>query len=418
MTTESNSPMIKGGVDAGAMHPRNRSHRHGLIATVPLALLLAACGAATSPATTPTPTARATPTVIPTASATAVPTPVAEPALAVLSDAGVYTEYSAGNLKVVNGQGVEQWSMTNATMLKLFGLSAQDAKTPNFTIGSVVAGSYIYLFNTLYEATSGKVAVLSRTGTVLGVAATPPGPNGNGFRMVYSPIRPEWAWLVDESPANAGVTYRRHGIINVGGLGEPNRTAYRWLAPADNVETLEGWTNTGIIVHREQYLGVDCNIFYQPGSAWFALNPDTGTLTQLADGNKVALLAASSHDIVAASLSDAHAVLINGVAYTESKSQVTNAFISPDGAYVAVDRYSQTRCDLNAQGGKNTVELVNVAGKTHIDLQNLNAFAWLSSTEFVANPPDGSTWLYSLTGKPITDICPVNSIWTYTGSLG
>ena len=148
----------------------------------------------------------------------------------------------------------------------------------------------------------------------------------------------------------------------------------------------------------------------------------TRTLTQIADGNKVALLSASSNDIVAAPLSYAHDVLINGVTYTESKSQVTDASISPDGSYVAVDRYSQTRCDLNADSGKNTVEMVSVASKTHVDLQNLDAIAWLSNTEFVANTPDGSTWLYSLTGKPIADICPVNSIWSspwggYAGAL-
>ena len=403
MTTSSKPSMIKGGVYAGEMQPRIHNHRHGLIAILPLALLLAACGAATSPATTPTPTptatVTATPTLIPTPTPTAAPTPTPEPPLAVLTD-------SSGNLKVINGQGVTQWSLTVAAQLKIFGFSLQ---TKGSNIRVVVAGSNIYLQSTLWGTTSGKVAVLTRNGSLLGIATTPPDPAGlNGVTMVYSPGAPEWAWIIDQFPASQS----HHGVINMGGLGEPNRIVFHWLAPADNVEALEGWTNTGIIIHREQYLGVDCNIFYQPGSAWFALNPHTGTLTQLADGNKVALLAASSNDIVAAPLSYAHDVLINGVTYTESKSQVTNAYISPDGSYVAVDRYSQTRCDLNADSGKNTVEMVSVASKTHVDLQNLDAIAWLSNTEFVANTPDGSTWLYSLTGKPIADICPVNSIWS------
>ncbi|MFI5287615.1 MAG: hypothetical protein ACHQ4F_15030, partial [Candidatus Dormibacteria bacterium] len=64
--TSSEPLMIKGGVDAGEMQHRNRSHRRALIATFPLALLLAACGAATSPATTPTPTPTATVTATPT----------------------------------------------------------------------------------------------------------------------------------------------------------------------------------------------------------------------------------------------------------------------------------------------------------------------------------------------------------------
>lgn len=411
------------------MQRRNPNHRHWLIAVFPLALLLTACAAGTpsgspspstptpSPSATPATTPSSTPTLVPTPSPTAVPTLAPEPPLAVLSD-------SSGNVKVVNGQGVEQWSLTTAAMLKIFGLSAQEANTPNFYIGKVVAGSYIYLFNTLYEATAGKVAVLSRTGALLGIATTPPDPAGNnGVTMVFSPGSPEWAWLVDQSPANQinnsgpGDTYRHHGVIIMGGLNEPNRTVYHWLAPAGNVENLDSWTTAGLIIHREQYTGVDCNIFYQPGSAWFALNPHTGTLTQLADGNRVALLDAISNGNVSAFLSDAHAVLINGVTYTESKSQVTFAFISPDGSYIAVDRYSQTRCDLNDEGGKNTVELVSVASKTHVDLQNLSVVAWLGNTEFVANPPDGSTWLYTLAGKPIADICPFGSIWSYTGAL-
>lgn len=401
------------------MQPRNQKNRHGLIATLPLALLVAACGTATSPTTraTSSATAAATPSQIPAPTPTAVPTAATEPPLAVLVD-------GAGDLKVLNGQGVEQWSLTTAAMLKIFGLTAKNAQTPNFYIGKVVAGSYVYLFNTLYEATSGKVAVLSRTGALLGLATSPPDPAGlNGLTMVFSPSSPEWAWLVDQSPANQvnnsgqGDTYRHHGVINVGGLGEPDKVVYRWLAPAGNVETLDGWINAGIIVHREQYLGVDCNIFYQPGSAWFTLNSSTGTLTQLAAGGNDVLLDASSDDTVDAIVSDAQVVLINGVTYAESKSQVTFAFNSPDGSYVAVDRYSQTRCDLNAEGGKNTVEMVDVAAKTHVDLPNLSAIAWLSSSEFVADPPDGSTWLYSLTGKPITELCPAGSVWSYAGDL-
>jgi hypothetical protein len=410
VTTSSKPPMIKGGVHAGAMQPRSHNRRHGLIGTVPLALLLAACGTTAATTThssspTPTPTPTATPTLVPTP----VPTP-SEPVLGVLQY-NACGGCSPEGLRVINAQGATQWSLTGAQINAYLGLTG-----PEDTISTglrwfasyVVAGPNIILLGHTQSAKATTVVVFSRTGALLG-KSTMPFISG----AVFSPDGTQWAWLVDQSPASQS----HHGVINMGGLGEPNRTVFHWLAPADNVEALEGWTNTGIIIHREQYLGVDCNIFYQPGSAWFALNPHTGTLTQLADGNKVALLGASSNDIVAASLSDAHAVLINGVNYSESKSQVTSAFVSPDGSYVAVDRYSQTRCDLNAEGGKNTVEMVNVASKTHVDLQNLSAIAWLGSTEFVANPPDGSTWLYSLSGRPITDICPVNSMWSYAGEL-
>ncbi len=281
----------------------------------------------------------------------------------------------------------------------------------------VVAGPNIILLGHTEPATATTVVVFSRTGALLG-KSTMPLISG----AVFSPDGTQWAWLVDQSPANQinnsgyGDTYRHHGVINMGGLGEPNRTVYHWLAPAGNVEALEGWTNTGIILHREQYLGVDCNIFYQPGSAWFALNPSTGTLTQIADGNKVALLSASSNDVVAASLSDAHAVLINGVTYTESKSQVTGASISTDGSYVAVARYSQTRCDLNADSGKNTVEMVNVANHTHVDLPNLVLYCWWDDSQFVATGPNQSVWLYTFQGKP-QHALPVPYGWTFLGIL-
>jgi hypothetical protein len=59
------------------MQPRSRSHRHRLIATLPLAFLLAACGAGASPSSpsrsTPTPTP--VPTPVPTPSPTPVPAP-------------------------------------------------------------------------------------------------------------------------------------------------------------------------------------------------------------------------------------------------------------------------------------------------------------------------------------------------------
>ena len=47
--TISTKPPVIGGVNAGEMQPRTRNRRHGLIATLPLALLLAACGGGTSP---------------------------------------------------------------------------------------------------------------------------------------------------------------------------------------------------------------------------------------------------------------------------------------------------------------------------------------------------------------------------------
>ena len=116
------TPTTKDGVDASELQPRTRNDRHRLIATLPLALLVASCAAA-GPTTTPTPTASATatPTAVPTPSPTAVPMSAPEPPLALF-----YSD--EGAMAVFNGQGVEQWSLTNAQEGQLFGLTAKQAK--------------------------------------------------------------------------------------------------------------------------------------------------------------------------------------------------------------------------------------------------------------------------------------------------
>jgi hypothetical protein len=397
------------------MQPRNQNHRHGLIATVPLALLLAACTttAATtahssSSAPTPSPSGNPTtptPTLVPTPSPTAAPTPAPEPPLAVLSQ--------GQELKVVNTQGVEQFELSNAAMMTIFGVSATQEVTQGFGINSAIAGSNIYLF---YETPQGvhRVAEISRAGKVIAMGTAP------SSAVVFSPSGTQWAWSVDQSPANElnnlgpGPPYfQHHGVIDVGGLGQPTRTVYKWVAPAGFTEGLDGWTNTGIIVQRWEYGG--CGILYDPAAAWFALNPSTGKLTELFTGNDQ-FMGASSGVTVAALINDAHAVLINGVRYAESKSTITGANISPDGAHVAVSRISSYQ-GCAGYVPKNTVELVTVANQSHVDLQNLTADGWWSDTEFVASPLDGSTWLYALAGKQVSEICSATSGWGYSGEL-
>ncbi len=317
------------------------------------------------------------------------------------------------NIKVVNSQGVEQWGLSNAAMGKIFSPTASGFSVDPQHV--VEAGSNLVL---IYGTTPSlfKIAVLSRTGKVLGIGTVP----ANGPAPVVSPTGTEWAWSVDESPASELDTigpgppyYRHHGVIEVGGLGEPIRTVYKWLAPANFGEQLDGWTNTGIIVQRWEYGG--CGILYDPAAAWFALNPSSGQLTELFTGNDQ-FMGASSGVTVAALINDAHAVLINGLKYTESTSTIVGANISPDGAHVAVSRIS----DYQGCAGyvpRNTVELVTVASKTHVDLQNLAADGWWSDTELIANPLDGSTWLYTLIGKPVNEICSASSEWAYSGEL-
>lgn len=314
---------------------------------------------------------------------------------------------------MVNTQGVEQFELSNAAMMKIFGVSASQEVTQGFGIDSAIAGSNIYLFHENPQGVH-QVAEISRAGKVIAMGTAP------SSAVVFSPSGTQWAWSVDQSPANelnnlgpGPPYYQHHGVIDVGGLGQPTRTVYKWLAPAGFSEQLDGWTNTGIIMQRWEYGG--CGILYDPAAAWFALNPSTGKLTELFTGNDQ-FMGASSGVTVAALMNDAHAVLINGVKYSESKSTIVGANISPDGTHVAVSRIS----DYQGCAGyvpKNTVEMVTVANQSHVDLQNLTADWWWSDTEFVASPLDGSTWLYTLAGKPVSEICPANRDWGFSGVL-
>ncbi len=314
--------------------------------------------------------------------------------------------------------GAEQWGLSNAALGKIFSPTATGFGVDPQHV--VEAGSNLALIDRVPQDLV-KIAELDRTGKVLGIG-TVPVPANYSAAPVVSPTGTEWAWSIDESPAselgNIGPGppyYRHHGVIEVGGLGEPNRTVYQWLAPANFSEQLDGWTNTGLIIQRWEYGG--CGILYDPAAAWFAINPSTGTLTELFTGNDQ-FMGASSGVTVAALINDAHAVLINGVTYSESKSTIVGANISPDGAHVAVSRIS----DYEGCAGytpKNTVEMVTVANQSHVDLQNLTAEGWWDADQFIANNLSGSTWIYTLEGKAVSEICSASSSssWGLSGVL-
>jgi hypothetical protein len=185
--------------------------------------------------------------------------------------------------------------------------------------------------------------------------------------------------------------------------------------------------NTGIIMQRteDEYCGGGDDT---TADAWFAINLSTAKLTELAIGNE-RFMGASSGVTVAGLLNDPHAVLINGVKYSESKSIVADASISPAGAHVAVLRESFNPC-----GGGNipntSITLVTLANHSHVDLQNLGLAGWWGNDEIVAYPPDnappppgandyesGGSWIYTLQGKPVSQIGRVNTPWMYQGAL-
>ncbi len=408
MTISLNPPVI-GGVDAGEMGPRSHNHRHGLIATLPLALLLAACGAGASPSSashsTPTPTP--SPTLVPTPSPTAVPTPAPEPPLAL---------FYAGNgaMEVVNAQGVEQWGLTNAQEGQLFGLTAAQAGKYNF--GPQSGNSNVFFSYQASPTSVIKVAVISRSGKLLGVGTAPalssPGDASYSWAFVVSPTGTEWAWPVDQTPNSAG---QHHGVVEVGGLGEANRIVYRWVAPVGFTELLSGWTNSGIIMQRTPEGGpFPCGGYESADFAWFAINPTTGTLHELFTGNDQ-YIDASSGVTVAGLLSDAHTVLIDGVSYSESKSIVGGAFISPDGAHVAVGRESFNPCG-GGQVPQSSIAMVTVANHSHVDLQNLGIAGWWDNNDIVVST-NASLWIYTLQGKAVSEILPATNSWLFDSQI-
>jgi hypothetical protein len=409
------------------MQSRNTKTRHWLIATLPLAVLLAACGttaATTTHSSSPTPTPAATTILVPTPSPTSVPTSAPGQPLAVLYGG---PDSPQGGLEVVNGQGVKQWGLTYAQEGAFFGLTPQQAG--NFTPGDFeIGGSNLFFFSQATPTSPNKIAVVSRTGQLLGIGTAPALPNSSSasyyWSFVVSPTGTEWAWPLDQTPLATG---QHHGIVEVGGLGEANRILYRWVAPLGFTETLVGWTDTGIVMQRTG----DGPCGYGP-DAWFTVNPDTGKLAELVTDNEQ-FLAASSGVTVAGLLNDPHTVLINGVRYSESKSVFAGAAVSPDGGRVAVMRASFNPCG-SGNIPEDSIEIVNVANHTHVDLQGIQLVSWWDNNEIIAvsdtesyNPPPtipvptGDTTppirIYSLQGQKVSEIIPANFPWSYQGVL-
>ena len=177
MATLTRPPVVKGGVRPGELQRRSHNHRRGWIATFPVALLLAACGAGGSPnspaRSTPTPTPVPTPSV-PATTPTPSPTPsapvVANP-LAVIgsqnADTGPY------KLGLVNAQGVVVAAVTANTPSDYY--STGD---PNITSTS---DSRLY-----YEDGNTNIDYLTSTGQH-GVAFTVSRPNGAVVAFAVSP---------------------------------------------------------------------------------------------------------------------------------------------------------------------------------------------------------------------------------------
>jgi hypothetical protein len=294
----------------------------------------------------------------------------------------------------------------------LFGLTAEQVSTANLT--PQAASTDLFLIYQPSPTSANQIAVFSRAGKLLGIGNAPgvgtTQDSGNPFEV--SPARPEWAWTVDQTPNATG---KHQGVVEIGGLGEANRIVYRWVAPVGFTEQLDAWTNTGIIMQRTLTAGSYCGSDGSADDAWFAINPSNGKLDQLVTST-TPFMDASSGVTVAALPNDPHSLLINGVKYSESKSVAEGASISPDGTEVAVFRESFNPC-----GGGNipttSIEIVTLANHSHVDLPELGLVSWWDSQQILANPTAGSPWIYSLQGKPVSELSPPGSPWNFIAVL-
>jgi hypothetical protein len=314
-------------------------------------------------------------------------------------------------LEVINAKDVQQWGLTQAQEAQYFGLTATQygpiANSPQ------IGGSDLFFFIQSTPTSADQVAVVSRTGALIGRGTAPAFSLAVTSPFQVSPIGTEWAWTTDETPNASG---QHRGVVEVGGLNEANRIVYRWVAPVGFTEQLINWTNTGIIMQRTELGGpFPCGGYDSTDYAWFAINPATDALTNLFAGNDW-FQDASSGVNAATPMNAPHTVLVNGVSYSESKSVASSAAISPDGVHVAVFRQTFNPC-----GGGNipitSIEIITVATQSHIDLSTLYFDGWFGPSDIFAVRRDGSTWVYTLAGKPVVQIASVSLAIQLLGAL-
>lgn len=378
---------------------------------------LAACGSSPSssirPATpSPSLVATASPssvpvTTLPTPSPTSRPTPPPAPPLAL--SLAVFSD-SSGNVELVNNRGVVIKKFSLVQIQKLSGTDNTVVATagPNILLENYVGG-----FND--DTTPTTVVVISRSGTVLGrgVGTVP-----NGITMVGSPDGTQWAWLEQLGTNAKGQAF---GALELGGISAPNRDLFNWVAPKGYSEEMNYWTNAGIILQRMSNSQLDCQ-GWDPGDAAFAINPKTGSISNLFSGNDQFVIAAQGVR-VSASFADAYVAYVNGMIFSELAEMVGGS-ASPNGLQLALYRDAPSPICGNGTVTP-SVEMINLelqdptipgaVYRVHVDLTNVTGIAWMDNTELIGSPVDGGSWLYSLDGKKGKELA--SPAWGFVGVL-
>ncbi|HXA27928.1 MAG TPA: hypothetical protein VN193_04190 [Candidatus Angelobacter sp.] len=286
-------------------------------ATIGFAMAMAcasvtACGAAqtggpvsTSPSASSTSTLSTSSTATP-APATVAPTPTATP-IPPPPPLLIVQQYQPPKavIEAIEISGTVHWSFDVKTVVG-DGVQLQ------------VAGSHLLL------AGSGKIAVIDRSGTVIGRGTY----SGNVAEVRLDPTGTRWAWSDSPTQPDSDGTVR--GAVWVAGLSEPAHRIQDWTENGITESVVE-WSDRGIVIAVR---GSGCSPYIQ--EEWTALlDPATGHSTAL-----------FGHD---RHLTDVHAGLETAVhgsslfvtgrttmtaARPSSEGLFTSATISPDGAHV------------------------------------------------------------------------------------
>ena len=343
---------------------------------------LAGCGAGglVSPRVSPAATASSPPATSDSPSPLPTPTPIDSTTLAVIDNVSV-------GLEAVDGSGRVQWTLSSAS------LGAQLGETGR-VVGQTVAGPNLLVDFELGNAaaTQDQLVVVNSSGRVLGKWASPIGIWADG--IVGSPSGTEWAWTF---PVAFGRTEGGPGKVMVAGLNEASRDVYDFVAPAGYWEELAAWTDTGIIMERVGSGG--CGYGFHNDFASFVVNPTTRTLSDLFSNGWHYLDARSGVKVATLGLYGSIAE-INGVEFDEPGDLVAGAYISPDGQLVAISRILPEQC-VGGSGPGFRVEMVQVNGDLHWDINGEMAEDWWSPSAFLGRPQTHPSYVraYDRNGK-------------------
>ncbi len=332
--------------------------------------LLAACGpqsprtaSHTSPARPASVTSdAASPSPAQSAGATAQPAPVEPPPplIVVRSPNGMVAATTPG--------GTFLWSFDPGTV----GIA-----TPTLVTG----GPNLFAYG------DSQVAVIDRTGTVIGHGAYTKGQGPGSPELLPEPTGVRWAWLrQDAAPASGDSTTPQVNSLWVGGLGLPARRVRTWAGTYEVRGLL--WSDAGIVVVKVK---TTCGLM-----------PTGSTLVDPSTGAETALFGAERWPLdVGAGLRVAMGMDLQTL-YVAGTAQITRTYplpihvarIAPAGSRLFVSTFGEEGCGGQQKAATSVVE---VPSATQTTIDGFFADAWLDDSHvlgrsLVTDPRGGFGW--------------------------